>query len=77
MMTISASFAAMLYLLLTIGALTAAWVYEHFRSKKKKLIHSFKELYLCEYCHFVYLEDPLKKVQRCPECKSLNKNNKL
>lgn len=77
MITLSPAYAAMFYLLLTLGALTVAWIFEHRRAKRRKLIQNPEELYLCEYCHAVYTADPIKKINRCPECKSLNKGNEL
>lgn len=75
MISVSAAAAFMLYLCLTLGTLFGLWIYSHFKNKKRKILANREELYLCEYCHFVYVSNPLKPVNQCPQCKSFNKNN--
>lgn len=76
MIHLSAAAAIMLYLGVTLFAVLGMWVYFHLKSKKRKILSSREELYLCEYCHCIYLADPLIPNNQCPECQSYNKNNR-
>jgi uncharacterized paraquat-inducible protein A len=75
MIKLSAQAAAMIYLLLTLGSLFALWLFQHFKGSRKKILPDREALYKCEYCHTAYTSDPLKKVNKCPECHSFNKEN--
>lgn len=76
MISLSPAAAVMLYLTLTISALFGLWIRQHLRRKKQRIFSDRSELYMCEYCQQVYVSDPLKPVNKCPECKSFNKNNR-
>ena len=75
MIELSPTTAFMVYLSMTIGVLFGIWVYQHYQTRKKKIISSEKELFVCEFCHFAYLEEGIKPVTQCPQCQSYNKNN--
>lgn len=72
---LSPNTALMLYLLWTIAWLLGLWGFHHYRSKEKTILPDEQELFVCEYCRFVYLDDGYKKVTQCPQCLSFNKNN--
>lgn len=74
MIELSASTAAVMYLGLTIGFLFGIWTYQHYMSRKKKIIVIERELIRCEYCHFAYLIERAKHVTQCPECHCYNKS---
>lgn len=76
MIPVSISEAVFLYLALVLLALFSTWLYFHFSAKKRKILSNREELYLCEYCHCVYLYDPLKPNTQCPTCQSYNKHNR-
>lgn len=76
MISLSMTTALMLYLALTLIILFSLWGYHHYTLRNKKIIVSEEELFLCEYCHFAYLADRAKQVNKCPQCSSYNKGNK-
>lgn len=75
MITVSTTTAMMLYLCLTLVVLLGLWTYQHYRLRTKKIEITEQELFVCEYCLFVYLEEKTKNVTQCPQCQSYNKNN--
>ncbi len=76
MIELTANTAFMLYLCLTLTIILGLWVHHHYQSRRKKIVTSEHELYLCEYCHFAYLEDDFKKITQCPQCKLFKKRVK-
>ena len=75
MIHLSCASAAVLYLSLTVGMIFVLWFSYHFQRKRRTIFSHREELYVCEYCHCLYLEDPAKPNTQCPECKSYNKGN--
>jgi rubrerythrin len=73
MISISSATAFMLYLALTLAAILGIWIYHHFLYRKKKILPSAQELFICEYCQYVYLEESQKKITQCPQCQLFNK----
>jgi uncharacterized paraquat-inducible protein A len=74
MIELSANTAMMLYLSITLTVILGTWIYQHYDSKKRKIVTSEHILHVCEYCHNAYLADDFKKVTQCPQCKLFNKN---
>ncbi len=68
--------AIMIYLCITLVVLFAVWGFTHRRDRNKKVELIPKMLFQCEYCGSIYLDEIAKKVTTCPDCQSLNKNNK-
>ena len=64
-----------LYLSLTIAAVLGIWFYSHCRMRRRTFFTTEKALFICEYCHFAYLEDSIKQLNRCPQCGLFNKQN--
>jgi hypothetical protein len=77
MIELSTATAVMLYLFFTLVVLLGLFVYQHFFLQSKKVVLSEEELFRCEYCHFAYLAGHTKKVTKCPQCNSFNKDNKF
>lgn len=75
MIELSANTALMLYLLITTAILLSIWSFYHYSRRSKQSIPLEQQLYICEYCHFVYLEEMTKQVTKCPQCQSFNKDN--
>lgn len=73
MIALTSTTAAMLYLCLTLSVLLGIWTYNHYQSRRKKIIIVEQELAVCEYCHFAYLIDLSKQVTQCPQCTCFNK----
>jgi len=75
MIALSSAEAAMLYLCITMISLLSLWGYQHYQSRRKKIITTSQELFVCEYCHFAYLSDIAKDVTQCQQCLCYNKHN--
>lgn len=64
-----------LYLSLTLMGILGMWIYSHYRMCRRKIFTSEKALFVCEYCHFAYVEDHAKQLNRCPQCNLFNQHN--
>lgn len=67
--------ALMLYLLLTMTLVLGLWGYAHYKTRSKKIFTAPRQLYVCEYCTSVYMDEAHQAVTQCPQCKSFNKGN--
>jgi uncharacterized paraquat-inducible protein A len=76
MIELTFTMAFMLYLSLTLFTVMGFWIYSHFRTKSKTILTCEKELCVCEFCHYAYLEEQIKTLNKCPQCGLLNKNIK-
>ncbi|MDR3624081.1 MAG: hypothetical protein P4L16_02950 [Chlamydiales bacterium] len=76
MFTVSSSISFTLYLGIFLLLLLALWLIDNKRHSKKTKLPPLSELFICEYCHFPYLDRIDKDVTMCPQCKSFNKNNR-
>ena len=72
MIVLAPTTAIMLYLLTTLLAILGIWSWRHYQTRQKKVVTIQKELIVCEYCHFAFLEEKAKKVSQCPQCQSYN-----
>jgi ribosomal protein L37AE/L43A len=75
MIELSPTTGFMLYLGATIAFLFAIWAMQHYRTRKKTVVTASQELFICEYCHFAYLQEFGRKVTQCPQCNSYNQQN--
>lgn len=64
-----------LYLSMTLAFILSIWLYSHYTRKRKIFFQTEKALYICEYCHFVYLAETTQVGTRCPQCSLFNKQN--
>jgi uncharacterized paraquat-inducible protein A len=64
-----------LYLTLALAVILALWLRNHWQTRHRTLKIETEALYLCEFCHCVYLESRMQQLNRCPQCNSLNRNN--
>lgn len=60
------------YLLVLLGALTAAVVYTELRQRRFKPSASQDRIFRCTKCGFVYTDDPDVDRSRCVQCGQLN-----
>lgn len=72
MIELTPATAFMLYLLATLFVLLGLWIYQHYQQRHQTILPPEKELHVCEFCHFAYLEEDSKKISRCPRCQSFN-----
>lgn len=64
-----------LYLGATLTMILGIWIYSHYRQKRRTFFTAEQALHVCEYCHFAYVEDSIKELNRCPQCGLYNKEN--
>jgi ribosomal protein L37AE/L43A len=67
--------AFMLYLGITLLSILGIWIFSHYRTKKQIIFSTEHALFVCEYCHFAYLEENIKELNKCPQCNLFNKQN--
>lgn len=65
--------AFMLYLSFTFLAVMGIWLFSHFRARHKTILTCEKELIICEFCRFAYLEQQHKPLNKCPQCGLFNR----
>ena len=65
----------MFYLAITTAMVLGIWIYSHYRMRRRTFFSTEQALFVCEYCHFAYVENSLKDFNRCPQCELFNKNN--
>ena len=75
MIKLAASTAFMLYLAVTLAVLLGIWAWSHIKSRKNRAFPPQQAVRTCEYCQYNYLDDVLKSVSQCPQCRSFNKGN--
>ena len=64
-----------LYLSLTLLTVLGIWIYSHYRMRRRTFFTTERTLCVCEYCHFTYLEESARQLNRCPQCGLFNKDN--
>ena len=64
-----------LYLSLTLIVVLGIWIYSHYKVRRRAFFSTERALCICEYCHFAYVEDRNKQLNRCPQCGLFNKEN--
>lgn len=67
--------AFMLYLGLTLIGVMGVWIYSHYRTRKQVFFPNEKTLFQCEFCHYAYVDESAKQLNRCPQCGLINKKN--
>lgn len=73
MIQLTSAMAFMIYLGLTLGMILFVWIYTHYKFKKKKILTFEKELFICEFCHYAYVEEEANRLNKCPQCGLYNK----
>ncbi len=77
MIELTPNTALMLYLTVTLVLIFGIWCFQIFYKPKKKFEPMGQELCVCEFCHFVYLNNQVKKINQCPQCNSYNIHNQF
>lgn len=72
MIELSPATALLLYLGATLLCLFGIWIFSHYRTRRRRFMPLEKELTVCEFCHFAYLDAGIKSITRCPCCNSYN-----
>lgn len=76
MIELSQATALLLYFGVTLLSIMGVWLASHYRSRKRNFMPLEKELVVCEFCLFAYLDIGSKKITRCPRCESYNHSKK-
>lgn len=76
MIALTAPTAIMIYLGVTLGSLLLLWFISHLYTRNAKLLLTEHQLYECEFCQNLYLDQKSVEVTQCPQCESFNKENK-
>lgn len=77
MIQLSFTSAFLFYLGATLFIVLGLWIFSHYKTRQKIILSSEKTLFVCEFCHFTYLEESIKKLNQCPQCGLLNKKNQF
>ncbi len=72
MIGLSPIMAVMLYFGITLACVIVVWIVQYCQARKKIILPPEKQMHVCEFCHFAYLESLEKNITRCPCCKSFN-----
>lgn len=75
MIQVSFTTAFMLYLGMTLLAVLGIWIFSHYKTRKRSYYSDEQALFVCEFCHYAYLEDSAQELNRCPQCGLINKKN--
>lgn len=75
MILIGQTTAFLLYLAFSLSALLIFWALQKYKERHRTVLPSESDLYVCEYCHFAYVEKRHHTVNQCPQCHSFNKEN--
>lgn len=75
MIELSTTTALMLYLVAALVPVVVLWMSYHVKSRHKKIDTAEKNLCVCEFCHYCYLQNKSSSVSQCPQCNSFNKGD--
>jgi hypothetical protein len=67
----------LIYLCGAISFVMGIWIYSHYRMRNRVFLPIEKALCICEFCHFAYVEESSRQLNRCPQCGLFNKQNML
>ncbi len=62
----------LLYVLLLLGGLGVAGIYNDFRQRRFKHTRTTDRIFRCDNCGYVYTDDPDVDRSRCAQCGQLN-----
>ena len=72
MIRVDLSLLFFIYLLLSLGAIIALWIWFELTHPSRRLTPYSKKVYRCGICTFNYIDDVDKKITQCPRCLSFN-----
>jgi rubrerythrin len=67
----------LLYVVLTLGALTLVVIYHELRRKRFEPRPTEDHIFRCAKCSFVYTDDHDVELSRCPHCGAMNEEIKF
>ncbi len=73
MITLDIGTAIFLYLMFSLCAILVLWVSFERGGSFEKYTVEHKEVWLCEYCTYTYVDSTHDTISRCPQCDSYNK----
>lgn len=76
MIRVSLSYLVLICLVLMIGPVLLAWLYNEWRRKDRERI-AFRNVFRCTMCGFEFEDKTNELLARCPRCASLNERYRI
>jgi uncharacterized paraquat-inducible protein A len=76
MIPISLSYLVLIYLVVMLGPIFFAWLYNEWRRQRRERA-AFRHVLRCRLCAFEFEDRTTTLLPRCPRCGSLNERYKL
>ena len=73
MIKLDISIAIFLYLLFSVVIVFILWIFLDRKSKTENFKVDRKNIYQCEICKYVFIDQKNEDFTRCPRCKNINK----
>ncbi len=74
MIEVSQTTLLLFYLFFFLFFCLGAWLFSHWKGRKKIALPPISQLHTCEYCTFHYLAETGKAITQCPQCDSYNQH---
>ncbi|HEX8297094.1 MAG TPA: hypothetical protein VF593_12390 [Chthoniobacteraceae bacterium] len=76
MIPVSLSYLVLIYLVLMLGPILCAWLFNEWRRQRRERA-AFRHVVRCGMCGFEFEDASQTLLPRCPRCASLNERFKL
>jgi len=76
MIPVSLSYLVLVYLVIMLGPIFAAWLFTEWRRQRRERA-AFRHVMRCTLCAFEFEDKSSTLLPRCPRCGSLNERYKL
>jgi hypothetical protein len=76
MIPVSLSYLVLIYLIIMLGPIFAAWLFSEWRRQRRERA-AFRHVLQCNLCAFEFEDKTTTLLPRCPHCGSLNERYKL
>ena len=76
MIPVSLSYLVLIYLVIMLGPIFAAWLLNEWRRQRRER-SAFRHVLRCSLCSFEFEDKTSTLLPRCPRCGSLNERYKL
>ena len=76
MIHVTLSYLVLLYLVLMLGPIFCAWIYNEWRRQRRERA-AFRHVLRCALCSFEFEDKTRTILPRCPRCGCLNERYKL
>jgi hypothetical protein len=76
MIPVSLSYLVLIYLVIMLGPIFAAWLFSEWRRQRRERA-AFRHVLRCALCAFEFEDKTTTLLPRCPHCGSLNERYEL